>query len=89
MRAHQIMTRDVTTVIPGTSIRDTANLMLHCNLSGLPVLDESSALVGIVSQADFIRRFETGTQRKHPRFFDTITGDRLVSPEDLKADARL
>jgi len=48
MRAFQVMTRDVITVSPLTPILDAANLMLRCNLSGLPVLDERVTLVGIV-----------------------------------------
>jgi len=81
MRAHQIMTKDVITVTPGTSIRDAANLMLRCNLSGLPVLDEGGALVGIVSQTDFLRRFEIGTQNKRPHWLQFLAG-----PEAQAAD---
>ncbi|MDI1267260.1 MAG: CBS domain-containing protein [bacterium] len=64
MRAHQIMTKDVTTVTPHTSIRDAASIMLKCHFSGLPVVDDSGSLVGMVSQSDFLRRAETGTVRK-------------------------
>jgi CBS domain-containing protein len=81
MRVHQVMTKDVITVTPGTSIRDAANLMLRCHLSGLPVLDESGALVGIVSQSDFLRRFEIGTQNKRPCWLQFLAG-----PEAQAAD---
>ncbi|MBR1282902.1 CBS domain-containing protein [Bradyrhizobium sp. AUGA SZCCT0177] len=64
MRAHQIMTKDVTTVTPHTSIQDAANIMLRCHLSGLPVVDDDGSLMGIVSESDFLRRVETGTARK-------------------------
>jgi CBS domain-containing protein len=76
MRAHQIMTRDLITVLPTTSIFDAANIMLENHISGLPVLSPSGELVGIVSEADFLRRSEIGTQRKRPRWlqFFTSTG---------------
>jgi CBS domain-containing protein len=74
MRAHQIMTRDVISVSPLTSILDAANLMLRAHFSGLPVLDESGALVGIVSQSDFLRRSEVGTQRKRPVWLRFLLG---------------
>jgi predicted transcriptional regulator len=35
MRAHQIMTRRVISVRPGTSVIDAANIMLHQHISGL------------------------------------------------------
>ena len=74
MRAHQIMTRSVVTVSPDTTIVDAANLMLQRHVSGLPVLDPSGKLVGIVSEGDFIRRSEIGTGRKRGRWLQFILG---------------
>ncbi len=74
MRAHQIMTRPVITVTPETTIVDAANTMLQKHVSGLPVVDASGKLVGIVSEGDFIRRSEIGTQRKRGRFLKFILG---------------
>jgi len=74
MRAHQIMTRPVITVTPSTSIIDAANLMLKRHVSGLPVVDASGKLVGIVSEGDFIRRAEIGTGHKRGRWLRFILG---------------
>ena len=74
MRAHQIMTRPVITVTPETSIVETANIMLQKHVSGLPVVDATGKLVGIVSEGDFIRRSEIGTQRKRGRWLRFILG---------------
>ena len=76
MRAHQIMTHRIISVTPETPIADAANIMLANHISGLPVLNASGELVGIVSEGDFLRRSEIGTQRKRPRWlqFFTSTG---------------
>jgi CBS domain-containing protein len=74
MRAHQIMTRPVISVTPETTIVDAANTMLQKHVSGLPVLDAAGKLVGIISEGDFIRRSEIGTQRKRGRFLRFILG---------------
>ena len=74
MRAHQIMTRPVITVTPETTIVEAANTMLQRHVSGLPVVDASGKLVGIISEGDFIRRTEIGTQRKRGRFLKLILG---------------
>jgi CBS domain-containing protein len=74
MRAHQIMTRPVITVTPETTILDAANTMLQKHVSGLPVVDAAGKLVGIISEGDFIRRSEIGTQRKRGRFLKFILG---------------
>jgi CBS domain-containing protein len=77
MRAHQIMTRRVITVKADTPILEAANLMLHQHVSGLPVVDEAGKLIGIVSEGDFIRRSEIGTQRKRGRWLKILVGPGL------------
>jgi CBS domain-containing protein len=74
MRAHQIMTRPVITVTPETTIVEAANTMLQRHISGLPVVDAAGKLLGIISEGDFIRRSEIGTQRKRGRFLTFILG---------------
>ena len=68
MRAHQIMTRNTITVMPETPLLEAAQKMLENHVSGLPVLDATGRLVGIVSESDFLRRSEIGTQQKRPRW---------------------
>jgi len=74
MRAHQIMTHKVISVTPDTSIVDAANTMLQQRVSGLPVVGETGKLVGIVSEGDFIRRKEIGTERKRGRWLRFLVG---------------
>jgi CBS domain-containing protein len=74
MRAHQIMTRSVATVAPDATILEAANIMLRRHVSGLPVVDAAGQLVGIVSEGDFIRRSEIGTQRKRGRWLKFLLG---------------
>ncbi len=74
MCAHQIMTRPVITVSPETTIVEAANTMLQKHVSGLPVVDAAGKLVGIISEGDFIRRSEIGTQRRRDRFLRFILG---------------
>lgn len=74
MRAHQIMTRSVITVTPETSVVEAANIMLQRHISGLPVVNSAGHLVGIISEGDFLRRSEIGTQRQRGRFMKFILG---------------
>jgi CBS domain-containing protein len=74
MRAHQIMTRPVIAITPETTVLDAANTMLQRHVSGLPVVDATGNLVGIVSEGDFIRRSEIGTQRKRGWLLKFILG---------------
>jgi CBS domain-containing protein len=51
----EIMTRDLTTVRPATALSQAARLMLERKYGCLPVCDEEGRLVGIVTEADFVR----------------------------------
>jgi CBS domain-containing protein len=88
MRAHQIMTRNVITVRPDSSIVDAAKLMLEHHVSGLPVLDKDGALVGIVSEGDFLRRSEIGTQRKRPRWLQYLMSPGRAANEFVHQSGR-
>lgn len=74
MRAHQIMSRQVITIDPDASITDAIHTMLAHHISGLPVVDRTGKLVGIISESDFIRRAELGTERKRPRLLAFLAG---------------
>jgi CBS domain-containing protein len=75
------MTRKVITVDTEASIVDAAKIMLEKHVSGLPVTDKAGKLVGIVSQGDFIRRAEIGTQRKRGRSLKFLLGPGKVASD--------
>lgn len=85
MRAQDIMTRDVTTVTPETSVHDIAALMMEKHISGMPVLGEGGAIIGIVSQSDLLHRAEVGTERKHKWWFRTFGDSDAAAREYAKA----
>src|SRR5579872_5355404 len=88
MRAHQIMTKDVVTVGPEASIVEASRLMLEHHISGLPVVDAHGHLVGIVSEGDFLRRTEIGTQRKRVRWLQYLIGPGREAAEFVRQSGR-
>jgi CBS domain-containing protein len=88
MRAHQIMSRSVITVTPETLVVDAAKLMLRHHISGLPVVNSAGELVGIISDGDFIRRAEIGTERRHGRWLGHLVGRGRVSADFIHAHGR-
>src|SRR5438105_3574319 len=88
MRAHQIMTRQVTTVGQDTTIVEAAGIMLQNHVSGLPVVSASGKLVGIVSEGDFLRRAEIGTQRKRSRWLRLLLGPGSAATDFVHEQGR-
>ena len=56
LTAKDIMTREVLTVTPDTSVEDLASLLVQHGISGVPVVDDQGGLYGIVTENDLIRR---------------------------------
>lgn len=55
-KAKDIMTTDVITVSPQDDVEKMARLLLEHRISGLPVVDDSGKLVGVVTEADLVLR---------------------------------
>ena len=60
MRIHEIMQRDVITVAPGTTLKDVAALLVGRRISGLPVCATDGHVLGVVSEADIVRKEQPG-----------------------------
>ena len=53
-KVKDIMTRDIFTVTPETEIAQAAKLLLSKRINGVPVVDKTGKLVGILCQSDLI-----------------------------------
>jgi CBS domain-containing protein len=55
VRASDIMSRELVTVQPDTSLVKAAQTMLAHKFGCLPVVEDDGTLVGIITEADFVR----------------------------------
>jgi len=88
MEAAHIMTRNVVSVRPETTISEAVRLMLQHRISGLPVVDGHDHLVGIVTEGDFLRRVETGTRRQRLRWVEFFLGPGRLAEEYVRSAGR-
>ena len=56
VKASDIMTKEVISVHPDTSLLDTAKLIAEHNFDGVPVVDNDGRLVGLVTEYDLINK---------------------------------
>jgi CBS domain-containing protein len=66
MKVKDVMTTDVVTVEPRMPFRDVVQLLVEREISSVPVVDRSGALVGLVSEADLLPKeaFPEGRSRR-------------------------
>ena len=88
MRANQIMTQHVITIGADAPIAEAVDTMLRHHVSGLPVVDAEGALIGVISEGDFIRRAETGTAAKRGRWLAFLIGTSRIAADFVHAHGR-
>lgn len=88
MKAHDVMTWGAITVEPDALVSRAVRLMLQNKISGLPVVDANGRLVGIVTEGDFLRRGELGTQRRRPRWLEFLLGPGRLAAEYVQSSGQ-
>jgi CBS domain-containing protein len=88
MKAKDIMTSPVVSVEPDAPVLQAIRIMLQRRISGLPVINDGGRPVGIVTEGDFLRRIETGTERRRPRWLEFLIGPGRLADEYTRSHGR-
>jgi CBS domain-containing protein len=88
MKASEVMTPEVETIRPDATVLEAAHAMLRRGVSGLPVVDADGQLVGVVTEGDFLRRVETGTERRQPRWLEFLLGPGRLADKYVHSHGR-
>jgi CBS domain-containing protein len=88
MKASDVMSTRVVAIAPEATVTEAIERMLANRISGLPVVNEAGMLVGIVSEGDFLRRAETGTERKRPRWLEFFLGPNSLATDYIRTHGR-
>ena len=59
MRVEDVMTVDVATVKPESSLEDAARELSGRRISGMPVVDDDGGVIGVISEADVLAKEES------------------------------
>ena len=74
MQVKDVMQTNVAWVGPDDAVSAAAKIMVARRVSGLPVVDNAGAVVGIVTEGDFLRRTELGRSLSRSWWLDLIGG---------------
>lgn len=83
MHVQDVMTIDVVTVTAEHTLKEAARLMVDNRISGLPVVEDGSVVVGIITEADFLIR-DSGPR---PRLLRMFIDDTVPVPGESVGDA--
>jgi CBS domain-containing protein len=83
------MTKGAVSIRDTASIYEAAELMVSTHVSGLPVLEESGALVGLISEADIIAREQVGTAGRESGLLQQIADDVAEAAAFVSANSRM
>jgi len=88
MKAIDVMVRDVVTVGPDDDVADAIKLLAEFDVSALPVVEEDDKVIGIISEADLVRRPEIGTEKHRAWWLEALTPGSTLAEEFAKAHGR-
>jgi CBS domain-containing protein len=88
MKVRDVMTSPVVSIDPESSVLEAVRIMLQRHISGLPVIDKRGRLSGMITEGDFLRRAETGTQRRRPRWLEFLLGAGRLAEEYTRSHGR-
>ncbi|MGE0539560.1 MAG: HPP family protein [Dehalococcoidia bacterium] len=85
MRVRHAMTTNIITVVPDDRAWTAAELVTRVGITGLPVVDANDAVLGMVTDLDFIRTYRKGGN------LDTLTVGEVMRhrPPLVSPDAEL
>jgi CBS-domain-containing membrane protein len=88
MQVRDVMMTNVISVPAHATLLEAARTMLRNRVSGLPVVDAQGQLVGMVTEGDFLRRSEIGTERRRPKWLEFVLGPGRMAEDYVRAAGR-
>lgn len=87
MRVHDVLTSkgsaEVYTIAPAATVRELLDVLAELNVGALVVSDDGSAMLGIVSERDIVRKLRDAENARDMAVADIMTTDvRICSPDD-------
>lgn len=88
MKAMDVMVRDVVTVKVDDEVIHAVKLLAEHDVSALPVVDEAGSVVGVLSEADLMRREEIGTGKHRPWWLEAVMPSSVLAHDFAKEHGR-
>lgn len=64
IRVSEVMTKNVITISPDVTMEDAAQIMIDKKVGGLPVVQEKTKLIGLITETDVLQYFVNESRKK-------------------------
>jgi len=88
MKAKDVMVQDVVTAKADDDVAGVIKLLIQHDISALPVVDGEGIVLGVISEADLIRREEIGTEERRPWWLEALTPASTLAEEFARSHGR-
>lgn len=85
MNAQDVMVSPVVTVNENATVQEVAKILIDRRISAVPVIDAAGKLVGIVTEADLMRRAEIGTEHQYSWWLSLLADARSLAADYVKS----
>lgn len=87
MNVGDVMTSEVTTIRGDAPLKEAAMVMVHAGISGIPVVDDTGTVVGIITEADFVAaEADRSWGRQRKRLLANFFGEGETHTASVVAD---
>jgi CBS-domain-containing membrane protein len=83
--AKSVMSKEVVTVSPETTVVETARRMVPRGVSAVPVVDADNRPLGVVSEGDVMRLFGANFQNRRAQWLRMLAEGETLAAEFLAA----
>lgn len=83
-----LMSTNIVSVLPSTTLADAVRIMLANHVSGLPVLESDGTLVGMITEGDLLRRTELESEGKRPSWLKAFLMPTAVAADYVATHGR-
>ena len=87
--AADVMTTDVITVTPETTVRDIAALLHSKRISGVPVVDAAGQILGIVTEGDLVLREAIAGEHRRSWWLTLFDNPNVLARDYAKTHGRM
>jgi CBS domain-containing protein len=88
MNVATLMSTNIVSVLPSTTLADAVRIMLAQRVSGLPVLEGDGRLVGMITEGDLLRRTELESEGKQPSWLKAFLVPSRVAADYVVTHGR-